>query len=65
MASYISKGMWQSVEPCRVTLKQWVDCGEAGERHRHPAVYQTAAYDLIGFDAEIIANTKGLVQSDW
>jgi hypothetical protein len=47
-----------------VTLKQRVDCGEAGEMHRDPAVYQTAAYDLIGFDAEIIANTKGLVQSD-
>jgi hypothetical protein len=48
-----------------VTLKQRVDCGEAGEMHRDPAVYQTAAYDLIGFDAEIIANTNGFVQSDW
>ena len=33
--------------------------------HRDPAVNQTTAYDLIGFDAEIIANTNGLVQSDW
>ncbi len=55
----------RAVEPCRVTLKQRVDCGETGERHRDPAAYQTAACDLIGFDAEIIANTNGLVQSDW